>query len=72
LFTALSLLSLLLCVATFVLWVLRSKQGDQMKTVPKTKFAPVIRTDFSDDAEWQAVKQEIAQPSVEVPGKAGT
>jgi hypothetical protein len=61
-----SALLLLLCVATAVLWTLRYKQAiGRMKTVPITENVPVIRTDFSDDAEWRAVKQEIAQPSVE-------
>ena len=30
--------------------------------IPKTENALVIRTDFSDDAAWQAIRQAITQP----------
>jgi len=36
-----------------------------MKLLPKTENAPVVRIDFSDDAAWDTVKDEIAQPSKE-------
>ncbi len=34
-----------------------------MKQLPKTKDAPVLRTDFSDQDAWDAIRQEIQQPA---------
>ena len=36
-----------------------------MKNLPETSDSPVLRTDFSDDAAWEAVCDEIRQPSAE-------
>jgi hypothetical protein len=33
-----------------------------LKPLPETENAPVIRTDFSDDAAWQALCEAIEQP----------
>jgi hypothetical protein len=33
-----------------------------MKQFPATQDAPVLRTDFSDDAAWQAIRKEVLQP----------
>ena len=33
-----------------------------MKQLPKTQNAPVLRTDFSNDAAWEAILLEIQQP----------
>ena len=33
-----------------------------MKTIPKTEEALVLRTDFSDDAAWEAICAAILQP----------
>ena len=33
-----------------------------MKRFPATQDAPVLRTDFSDDAAWQAIRKEVLQP----------
>lgn len=36
-----------------------------MKPVPKTKHSLVLRTDFSDDAAWEALRAAIEEPSEE-------
>ena len=34
-----------------------------MKTIPETRHAAVLRTDFSDDGAWDHVCDEIRAPS---------
>jgi uncharacterized protein DUF6924 len=36
-----------------------------MKTIPETRHAAVLRTDFSDDGAWDEVCEEIRAPSRE-------
>jgi hypothetical protein len=36
-----------------------------MKPIPKTEQSPVLRTDFSDNAAWEALCQEIQTPEPE-------
>jgi hypothetical protein len=36
-----------------------------MKTLPTTSASPLLRTDFSDQAAWEAVCDEIGTPGVE-------
>ena len=33
-----------------------------MKNCPDTENAPVLRTDFSDQAAWDAIRKEVMQP----------
>jgi len=33
-----------------------------MKKLPNTEYAPVLRTDFSDQAAWDAIRAEIMKP----------
>jgi hypothetical protein len=33
-----------------------------MKQLPNTENAPLVRTDFSDQAAWDAIREEVRQP----------
>ena len=39
--------------------------GDPMMKLPVTNDSPVLRTDFSDQAAWDAIRAQIQQPSPE-------
>ena len=36
-----------------------------MKTLPTTSASPLLRTDFTDQAAWDAIRDEIGTPGVE-------
>jgi hypothetical protein len=39
--------------------------------LPDTRAAPVLRTDFSDQAAWEGIRDEIQQPSPKIEGYSG-